>query len=342
MAGAASDLARYARQIVYPGIGEAGQRKLLAARVTVVGVGALGTVIANNLGRAGVGFLRLVDRDFVEWHNLQRQTLFDEADAEAGLPKAVAGAQHLARVNSGITVEPVVADVTAENVQDLIRDVDLVLDGTDNFETRYLLNDACVKWGKPWIYSGVVAGYGMTMTIVPGETACLRCIYPQPAGAGRVDTCDTAGVLNGAVGVVSSLAANEAVKLIVGGGQRNDGLIHVDVWNNSFDQFPIARRPDCPTCGQHSFSFLDEGGGHVTTLCGRDAVQVRPAGAPPLDLPALGQRLAGVGEVRVTPYLIRLNVESYELTIFPDARAIIKGTSEPSVARGVYAKYIGM
>ncbi|MFN8499561.1 MAG: ThiF family adenylyltransferase [Anaerolineae bacterium] len=335
------DLSRYARQVVFPGIGEDGQRRLLAARVTIVGVGATGTVLANNLARAGVGALRLVDRDYVEWHNLQRQTLFGEAEARAGIPKAIAAAEHLRRVNSEIAIEPVVADVTAENVEALVADADVVMDGTDNFETRYLLNDICVKLGKPWVYTGVVSSYGMTMTVVPGETPCLRCLYPQPTPGGG-DTCDIAGVLNGAAGVLASLASVEALKLIVGQGTRNAGVIHMDVWNNSYDAFQVARRPDCPACGRREFPFLDASADSSVSLCGRDAVQVRPAGRRQLDLAALGARLAAVGNVQVTPYLLRLTVNGHELTVFPDARAIIKGTDEPSVARSLYAKYIGM
>ncbi|MFN8470804.1 MAG: ThiF family adenylyltransferase [Anaerolineae bacterium] len=335
------DLSRYARQVVFPGIGEEGQRRLLAARVTIVGVGATGTVLANNLARAGVGFLRLVDRDYVEWHNLQRQTLFGEEEARAGMPKAIAAAEHLRRVNSEIRIESVVTDVTAENVQELVADVDVVMDGTDNFETRYLLNDICVKLGKPWVYTGVVSSYGMTMTVVPGETPCLRCLYPQPAPAGG-DTCDIAGVLNGAAGVMASLASVEALKLIVGQGTLNAGVIHVDVWNNSFDAFQVARRPDCPTCGLHEFPFLEASADTSVSLCGRDAVQVRPAGRRQLDLSALGARLAPLGDVYVTPYLLRMTVNGHEITVFPDARAIIKGTDEPSVARSLYSKYIGM
>ena len=336
------DLSRYARQVVFPGIGEEGQRRLLQSRVTIVGVGATGTVLANNLTRAGVGYLRLVDRDYVEWHNLQRQTLFGESEARSGMPKAIAAAEHLRRVNSEIQIEPVVADVTAENVEELVADVDLVMDGTDNFETRYLLNDICVKLGKPWVYTGVVASYGMTMTIVPGETPCLRCLYPQPAPAGGGDTCDIAGVLNGAAGVMASLASVEAIKLIVGQGTRNAGVIHVDVWANSFDAFQVARHPDCPACARREFPFLEAAADTSVSLCGRDAVQVRPIGRRKLDLSALGTRLALVGEVHVTPYLLRLTVNGHELTVFPDARAIIKGTDEPSVARSLYSKYIGM
>lgn len=337
-----TDLSRYARQLVYPGIGETGQRKLLASRMAVIGIGALGTVIANNLARAGVGYLRLVDRDFVEWSNLQRQTLFDETDAAAGAPKAVAAAERLNRINSLIDIEPCVVDLTPENVQDIIDDVDVVVDGTDNFETRYVINDACVKWNKPWVYSGVVAAYGMSMTIVPGQTACLRCVYPEPAPAGRLDTCDTAGVLNGAAGLIASLASTEAIKLVVGNGILNDGLIHADVWTNTYERFSLSRRPGCLTCDRGEYHFLDGQTSETATLCGRDAVQVRPLGKQALDLADLGERLAGVGPVQVTPFLLRLSVDNCEVTLFPDARAIIKGTDEPSVARAIYSKYIGM
>lgn len=335
------DLSRYARQVVFPGIGEEGQRRLLAARVTIVGVGATGTVLANNLARAGVGYLRLVDRDFVEWHNLQRQTLFGEHEARMGMPKAIAAAEHLRHVNSQIQIEPVVADVTPENVEALVADVDVVMDGTDNFETRYLLNDICVKLGKPWVYTGVVSSYGMTMTIVPGQTPCLRCLYPEPSPASG-DTCDIVGVLNGAAGVLASRASVEALKLIVGQGTLNAGVIHVDVWNNSSDEFQVARRADCPTCGRGEFPFLEGMADMSVSLCGRDAVQVRPVGRHHLDLSVLGARLAPLGNVHVTPYLLRLTVEGHEVTVFPDARAIIKGTHELSVARSLYAKYIGM
>ncbi len=335
------DLSRYARQVVFPGIGEEGQRRILAARVTIVGVGATGTVLANNLARAGVGYLRLVDRDFVEWHNLQRQTLFGENEARDGVPKAIAAAAHLRQVNSQIQIEPVVADVTPENVEELVADVDVVMDGTDNFETRYLLNDICVKIGKPWVYTGVVSSYGMTMSIVPGETPCLRCLYPEPT-PGSGDTCDITGVLNGAAGVLASLASVEALKLIVGRGTLNAGMIHVDVWNTGFDAFQVARRPDCPACGQREFPFLEGAAEMSVSLCGRDAVQVRPVGRRHLDLPALGARLAPIGHVHVTPYLLRLTVDEHVLTVFPDARAIIKGTDELSVARSLYSKYIGM
>lgn len=336
-----SELSRYARQTVFPGIGVEGQHKLLTSRVAIVGMGALGTVLANNLARAGVGFLRLCDRDFVERHNLQRQVLFDEADAEAGTPKAIAAATQLARVNSAIHVEPVVTDVTAENIHSLIADVDVVLDGTDNFETRYLINDACVQAGKPWVYSGAVASYGMTMTIVPGQTACLRCLFPEPMGVGRADTCETAGVLNGVVGVIASIASTEAIKLLVGADSLNAGLVHIDLWTNSYERFPLTRRPGCPTCDHHEYPFLDEAINQTATLCGRDAVQVRPSGLQQLDLAGLGTRLASVGQVRVTPYVLRFTVNGYEMTIFPDGRAIIKGVSEPSLARSLYAKYIG-
>jgi molybdopterin/thiamine biosynthesis adenylyltransferase len=346
---------RYARQVIYPPIGEAGQRALLGARVTIIGMGATGSVLANHLARAGVGYLRLVDRDFPELNNLQRQLLYDEADVAAGLPKAVAAARRLRAINSTITVEDVVADVNAGNILTLIEDADVVLDGCDNFATRYLINDACVKLGKPWVYSGVLAAYGMTMTIRPGVTPCLRCTMselPDPAAA---PTCDTAGILGPIVATIGSIAASEALKLIVGTRSDqppslNDGMIYVDLWDNTFDRFDLGTpRPDCPACGRHEFPFLNaQQGARTTVLCGRDAVQVSvagPDGKPPVvDLAALGERLraAGAAGVRTNPYLLQAHVEDRALTVFADGRAIIQGVSDEAVAATLYARYIGM
>ncbi|MBF6592745.1 MAG: ThiF family adenylyltransferase, partial [Ktedonobacterales bacterium] len=268
---------RYARQIIFPGIGQEGQRTLGQARVLIVGCGALGSVLANNLARAGVGRLRLVDRDFVEGNNLQRQVLYEEEDVLRGLPKAVAAAARLGRINSHVEVEARASDVTAENIEALLAGVDLVLDGTDNFETRYLLNDACLKAGLPWIYSGVIAAHGVTMTVRPGETACLRCVFPEAALPGTTPTCDTAGVLNGIVGVIAGIAATEALKLLMASEHLARGMLWVDLWENTFDRVELPRMPDCPACGRGEYDFLeaplDESG---TTLCGRNAVQVRP------------------------------------------------------------------
>jgi adenylyltransferase/sulfurtransferase len=339
-------LARYARQIIYPGIGEAGQAALLAARVTIIGVGATGSVLANHLTRAGVGHLRLVDRDFVELNNLQRQLLYDEEDVAAMLPKAVAAGRKLRRINSQIEIEDVVADVTPANILGFVADADVVLDGTDNFAARYLINDVCVKLGKPWVYCGVIAAYGMTMTIRPGITPCLRCVIGELPAPGTVPTCDVAGVIGPIVTLMGSIAATEALKLLVGRGTLNPGMIYADLWEDSFDRFELGGpRPDCPTCGQHEYPFLNaEAGPRTTSLCGRDAVQVSVAGTQGVDLAGLADRLraAHVGAIQANPYLLRAQIDGYEFTIFPDGRAIIKGTGDETVAGTLYAKYVGM
>jgi molybdopterin-synthase adenylyltransferase len=335
---------RYARQVVFPGVGEEGQRRLLASRVTLVGCGALGTVIANVLARAGVGFLRIVDRDYVEVTNLQRQVLFDEQDAHDGVPKAAAAVEKLRRINSEIAYEAVVADFGPDNAERLIRDVDLVLDGSDNFEVRYVVNDACVKLGKPWVYAAAIASYGVLMPIIPGETACLRCALADPPPAGSVDTCDTAGVLGPTPGIIANLAAVEGIKLLIGAHDAlNRGLTWIDCWYNTFSQTAIETPvADCPTCQQHRYEFLERpASSHGATLCGRDAVQVRPPRPVTLDLPSLAGRLSAVGNVRQGPHIVRLVVPPHELTIFEDGRAIVKGTSDVAVARGLYARYVG-
>jgi adenylyltransferase/sulfurtransferase len=340
-----SDAERYARQTLFHGIGRTGQERIGRARALVVGCGALGSVLANNLARAGVGHLRIVDRDYVEGNNLQRQVLYDEDDVRRGMPKAAAAAENLRRVNSRITMEPVIADLTAENVETLIEGMDVVLDGTDNFETRYLLNDACLKAGVSWIYSGVIAAYGVTMTILPGETACLRCVFPERPLPGTTPTCDTAGVLNGIVGVVAGMASTEALKLLVGSERLVRGMTWVDLWENTFDRIELPRQPDCPACGRGEYEYLEAGLDEAgTSLCGRNAVQVRPPRGTPatLDLAALEARLREVGEVTSNGFLLRLRVDGFDVTVFPDARAIVKGTDDTAVARGVYAKYVGM
>jgi len=334
--------ARYLRQIIFPGIGESGQAKLRAARVLVVGVGATGSVIASTLARAGVGYIKIADRDFVELHNLQRQLLFDEADAAARAPKAIAAAQKLARVNSAIQIEPCVTDVNAENIEALMADAALVLDGTDNFETRFLVNDACVKHNKAWIYGGAVASYGASMTIVPNASACLRCVFRHAPPPGALPTCDTAGVIAPIVNVIGSLVAAEALKFLVGQGERNRGLINIDLWENTFDAVAVERRADCPCCVKRQFDFLDDARADAAFLCGRNAVQIQPAQKHTLDLAQLAARLAPLGAVTQNEYLLHFARDDFELTIFPDARAIIQGTDDASVARSVYAKYVGM
>jgi molybdopterin/thiamine biosynthesis adenylyltransferase len=334
---------RYSRQTIFAPFGIAGQERLLAARVVIIGCGANGSVMANTLARAGVGALVIADRDVVELKNLPRQILFDEDDAARSAPKAIAAAEKLRRANSSIHIEGIVTDVNAENIEDLIAGATLVMDGTDNFETRLLINDACVKHSIPWIYAGAVASYGMTMTIVPRETACLRCVFTRAPAPGTLPTCDTAGILSPIVNIIASLASAEAIKFIAGAGTRNAGLIHVDVWDNSFQAFAVARRADCPTCAHHQFEYLEgaRSGTLTTFLCGRNAIQVNPGRGHALDLASLAERLRYIGRVSVNEYLLKLTIDNYELTIFPDARAIIQGTDDAAIARSIYAKYVG-
>ena len=336
---------RYARQVILPSVGPDGQERLGRSRIGLIGVGALGSHVADLLVRAGVGYLRLVDRDVPELSNLQRQSLYTEDDLDSGVPKAAVAARRLAQANGDVTVDPRVADVNQGNIEGLIADLDLVVDGSDNFELRYLLNDACVKLGKPWVYAGVIGSYGMTMSIVPGETPCLRCVFPDPPAAGEAPTCDTAGVLGPAVAVVAGIQAAETLKLALGAdGARNRDLLAFDLWDLTFNRIAIGeRREDCVACGEHHYEFLDRSAPSQTTqLCGRDAVQILVHPAPHLALDALAGRLRSLGQVRVNQFLLRCAVDRYDLTVFPDGRAIIKGTSDDSEARAVYARYIGM
>jgi molybdopterin/thiamine biosynthesis adenylyltransferase len=336
--------ARYLRQIIFTPLGEAGQEKLLAAHILILGCGATGSTIANTLARAGVGHIKIADRDFIELNNLQRQVLFDEEDIAAGLPKAVAAARKLSKINSSITVEPVVADVNAENIEDLIADADLVLDGTDNFETRYLINEACVKHDRRWIYGGAVGSYGATMTIIPRETACFRCVFRHAPPPGTLATCDTAGVIAPIVTVIASLVSAEAIKLLSGSGTLNQGMMHIDLWENTFETFKVARHPDCPTCVREEYELLAGAGSGVMTafLCGRNAVQVRASRGHTLNLGELADRLSHVGRATLNEYLVQFSVDNYQMTIFPDARAIVQGTEDETVAKNLYAKYVGM
>jgi len=330
---------RYSRQIVFAGIGEEGQQRLLDARVTVVGCGALGSFAVNALARAGVGFLRIVDRDYVELSNLQRQWLFDECDVEQALPKAVAAGRKLEQINSSIRVEPAVADLIPENAGELLGDCDLILDGTDNFETRYLINDFAVKHARPWIYGAAVASYGITMEVVPDKTACLRCIYPDPP-AGQQRTCETAGILGPVTGVIASLQVSQALRILCG-MQPLRKITTIDVWTGEIRRVVQPERdPHCPACGRREFGYLDSPKRAPVSLCGRNAVQIHESDRP-IDLGELAARLRPLGDVRANEFALRFETAPYLLTIFPDGRAIIKGTTDVGLARSLYARYIG-
>jgi len=332
---------RYSRQILFEGIGEEGQQRLAHARVVVVGCGATGSVLASFLARAGVGTLRILDRDYVEPSNLQRQSLFDEDDARQSMPKAIAAARQIARFNSQIAVDPQVADLTPQNVDFLIGAADLILDGTDNFETRYLINDYAVKNSVPWIYAAAVGSYAVTMNILPGETACLACVFPEsPRGA--LETCETAGILNSAVGLVASLAATEALKFLTSNRSKmRRTLLSWDVWSNEQAEVQASSpRAGCRVCGARGFVHLaGEGRPHIT-LCGRNSVQIHERQRP-VDFAEITTRLEPLGRVRHNDFVLKFFREPYEITLFPDGRAIIKGTTDTAIARSLYARYIG-
>jgi adenylyltransferase/sulfurtransferase len=342
---------RYRRQTCYRSFGEAGQCRLVASRVLVCGCGALGSVIAETLVRAGVGFVRVVDRDFLELDNLHRQVLFDEADVAAGLTKAAAAATHLRQINSQVEVEPVVQDVTHRNIHRLAGDVDLLLDGTDNFQTRYLLNDYALWAGKPWVYGGCIGAEGQTMTILPDVTPCLACVMPQPPPASAIPTCETAGVLGPIVNVIASLQAMEGIKILSGHPEAiNPGLTVIDLWHQqlrSVGLAALAERNNCTVCKQRDFAWLEgRRGAAAISLCGRNAVQISPAldsdiAPQSLQLEELARKLRPVGQVTSNPFLVRLAVEEYVISIFADGRAIVSGTDDIAVARAVHARYVG-
>src|SRR5579875_903636 len=336
---------KYSRQILFAGIGEAGQQRLLDSSAVLVGCGALGTVSAALLVRAGVGRLRIIDRDFVEVSNLQRQSLFEESDARDALPKAVAAERRLRSVNSDAKVEGIVSDLTPQNAKELLSGFPLLLDGTDNFETRLLLNDAAISLKVPWIYAAAVGSYGVTLTIRPGETACLACLLESagaPSGAGFEETCDTAGILNSAASLIASLESAEAVKLLSGNREALSGrLISCDVWKNRFQSIRVARNPSCRACAQRKFTYLEGRAQPHVTLCGRDSVQIHERSRN-LDFAELGRRLErSFPGIRRNDFLLRSQVPPYEMTVFSDGRAVIKGTQDPAVARSLYARYIG-
>jgi molybdopterin-synthase adenylyltransferase len=335
---------RYSRQILFNGIGEEGQRRLLKSRVLLVGCGALGSAQAESLARAGVGSLRIADRDFVEASNLQRQTMFTESDALDRVPKAVAAASHIREINRETEVEPKIVDVNHSNIEQLVGDCDVVLDGTDNFATRYLINDACVKHEINWIYGAAVGSYGVTMTIQPHQTPCLRCVFEEAPPVASAPTCDTAGVIMPIISVVAAVQVAETLKLLTGQDQSlHRSLMQFDVWQNEWRKINPGRpSPTCPTCGLGDFATLAAtSGDFAAVLCGRNAVQISPTRSTRINFGELAERLRVTGEVRFNDYLLRFRTGDFEMTIFQDARSIIRGTSEIKTARSLYAKYIG-
>ncbi|HEY3972602.1 MAG TPA: ThiF family adenylyltransferase [Candidatus Sulfotelmatobacter sp.] len=354
---------RYSRQILFRGIGAQGQRKLAAARVAIVGCGATGSALAVLLARAGVGTLRVIDRDYVEPSNLQRQSLFSEKDAADSLPKAIAAARQIAAFNSQILVQPKVEDLVPANIEALLEEMSLVLDGTDNFETRYLINDFAIDRSIPWIYSAAVGSYGVTLNVLPGQTACMACIFPD-SPRGMVETCETSGILNSAVNLVASIAATEALKLLVSApspetktelheeplaawkrcallSHLRQTLLSFDVWTNEHAEISAAKpRLGCRACGERKLIHLaGEGRPHIT-LCGRNSVQIHERQRP-IDFAEMNRRLAPHGKVRHNDFVLKFWHDPYEMTLFPDGRAIIKGTTDTAVARSLYAKFVG-
>jgi len=332
---------RYSRQTLFHEIGEEGQKKLGNSCVVIIGCGGLGTVIATSLVRAGVGKVRIIDRDFIEYHNLQRQVIFDEEDIEAQLPKAIAAERHLKKVNSSIEVEGIVADVNYANVERLVAGADLIMDGLDNLETRLLINDVSLKLKIPWVYGGAISSSGMTMNIIPGETPCFRCLQTSPTSQGLALTCDTAGVISPAPFIIGSLQTAEAMKILVGTREINRDLIVIDVWRGEFDHLKISRRTDCPSC-QGKYEFLEGRYGiRTTALCGQNAVQILNPESATLSLEAIAKRLKPLGQVSYNEFMLRFAVDNHEMIVFPDGRAILRNTTDESLARGLYAKYIG-
>jgi len=334
---------RYSRQTLLAELGREGQERLLQATLLIVGCGALGSHLANLAARAGIGRIRLADRDVVELSNLHRQVLFDERDAADSVPKAIAAARRLERVNRDVELEPHVVDVAPDNVASLAEGVDVVLDGTDNLETRYLLNDVCLELSVPWVYAGVVGTRGVTLTVRPGAGPCLRCLFPEPPPAGTLPTCDTVGVLGTAPALLASLQVTEAIKLLVDPERVGAQLLQIDLWRRSFRAVDVQRDASCPACAHGRRDFLlAEVTSWTTTLCGRNAVQVSPPSDAAIDLERLAARLARGGTVRRDGYLLRFDVDGRELMVFPDGRAIVLSTTDESEARALYCRYLGM
>jgi adenylyltransferase/sulfurtransferase len=334
---------RYSRQIILQNIGEEGQEKLLNSIVAIVGCGALGTVAVNNLARAGVGKILIIDRDFVELNNLQRQMLFDENDV--GAPKAVAAAEKIASINSDIEVHPIIKDINYTNIEEILNGVDLVIDGTDNIQTRMLINDVCIKNKIPWIYTGAIGTSGMSMNILP-DKACIRCLYPGIPKAGSLPTCDTMGVLNTITVIMGSIETTEAIKILLGFYDNiestNSNLLVYDTWNHSFDSIMVKKNEKCECCGKENYEFIDSDEQEIiTSLCGRNAIQITPADPKELSLKSIGEKLEKLGTVKCSDFIMLFKNDETEISLFRDGRAIIKGTDDEIMARTIYARYIG-
>ncbi|QGJ68546.1 Dinucleotide-utilizing enzyme [Planctomycetales bacterium 10988] len=347
-----NDLSRYSRQIRFSALGEVGQRKLLASKVLVCGCGALGTHLAEQLARAGVGKMKLIDRDFVDWSNLQRQVLFTEQDVQECLPKAIAAQRHLQGINSEVSVEAEVLDLDSGNIENYLNGIDLILDGTDNFETRYLINDVSIKYKIPWVFGGCLGAEGQMMPILPKKSACLRCLFPEPPAAGDTPTCDSAGILASIIGVVASMQVLEAIKILSGNLEVvNPYLTMIDLWGNRTQQLRCPRRSGelehqtaCPTCGPEAeFPWLEgKKSARSQVLCGRNSVQISPPEGKGFDLDQLAAQLSSLGSVQRNPFLLRFQAEKWQLTIFPDGRTIIKGTEDLSEAKSVFTRFVGL
>jgi len=333
---------RYSRQTIFPGIGEEGQTKLNNGSVVIIGCGALGSNIATFLVRAGVGKIRIVDRDFIEYHNLQRQILFDEDDIKNQIPKAIAAERHLRKVNSSVEIEGIVADANHTNIERFSQGADVILDGLDNFETRYLINDVALKHKIPWVYGGAIASSGMTMTIIPGQTPCFRCVSHTLPSPGTTPTCETAGVVGTAPAIIGSLQATEAMKILVDAEEINRELIIIDVWEVSFHHLKVVSRDNCPAC-HGKYEFLENKFDIKTTsLCGQSrAVQVVNTRVKEIVFDELAERLKWEGEVIYNEFMLHFSGDAYEIVVFPDGRAIVKNTIDESLAKELYIKYIG-
>lgn len=336
---------RYSRQILFPAVGWAGQERLAGSTAVVVGLGALGAGAADLLARAGVGRIRLVDRDYVDESNLGRQTLYSEDDCRQALPKAIAATRRLQKVNSEVAYEPWVRDVNPRNVEETIQGAGVVVDGTDNFETRYLLNEACLKQGVPWVYGACVGSVGMTFTVLPDRGPCLRCFVPRSPLPGELPTCDTAGILGPAAAAVAALEVAQALRVLLGESDEASGAVlkYLDVWNGDLLNLPLVRDPNCACCARGEFPHLEgKAGSNATVMCGREMVQVSPGGPLSLSLDEVARRLSQVGKVTANEFLVKAILgEGVELVVFPDGRALVKGTTRPEVARTIYARYLG-